>query len=140
MLLVVVLITDPAFFPVTLAGSTHVDWFGYEVTAGPGIDTNTTTIRGMCAPAGATTTGVFSMIWHTVSGNPVQRVRIWVLEGSTTPTIVNLYIVNNSASGGTSFLSSYPTPCNLPWTLTVESTQLATVYAAATLTYNVTAT
>ncbi len=45
--------------PLRSTSETRVDWFYYQVTSGPGIDTNTSTIRGMCAPSGATTVGVF---------------------------------------------------------------------------------
>lgn len=118
---------------------TRVDWFNYEVTAGPGIVTNYTTIRGMCAPSDATSAGIFSMVWSTSTGRPVELVRLSALEGSTTPVIVNLYVALNASAGGMSFLTTYPTPCAIPWNLGVASNQTVTVTAIATLTYNVTA-
>jgi hypothetical protein len=123
--------------PKTLSTLTKVEWYNYQVTAGPGIDTNVTAIRGMCAPSGAVTVPIFSMVWNTSTGKPVQLVRIWTVEGGN-PAVVNLYKAVNSSSGGTSFLSE-PYLCEGPWVLTAASNQTVTVNAIATLSYNYTA-
>ncbi|MGP8076431.1 MAG: hypothetical protein ACLP8Y_06855 [Thermoplasmata archaeon] len=122
--------------PLRSTTETRVDWFYYHATAGPGTDMTTSTIRGMCAPSGATTVGVFSMTWSTVSGKPVEEVRLWTLNYMTP---VNLYVASNASSGGTSFLATAPFPCSQVWILAVASNQAETVNAVATLTYNVTA-
>jgi hypothetical protein len=147
-IILVVLLTVLGLSVVVLEHSasttmTKVDWFSYEVTAGPGIDTNVTTIRGMCAPSDAITAGIFSMDWSTSTGKAVQQVRLWTLyppdPSHPLGTPVVLYEATNASTGGTSFVSSYPNPCSLPWNLNVASNQTATVTAIATLTYNYTA-
>jgi hypothetical protein len=135
-LLVLAAVLVAFVLPLKSTTQTKVDWFNHQVTADPGIDTNTSTVRGMCPPTDANAVGVFSMTWSTLSGIPVELVRVWTLEG-TTPT--NLYIASNATAGGTSFLATYPIPSSQPWILTVAANQTTTVDAVATLTYNVAA-
>lgn len=144
-LVVILFVALTVFAPLSETTLTKVDWFRYEVTAGPGIDSNSTTLHGipfMCAPSNATTVAVFSMVWSTSNGRPVELVRIWTLENlTTTPegVTVNLYLGFNASSGGTSILATYPTPCWGVWVLAVSSNATVTVTAIATLTYNYTA-
>ncbi len=127
---------------------TQVDWFHYQIASSPQAqanDSNFTLIPQLtyCAPDGALTTGVFSMVWLTLNGAPVRSVALWVVypSGSGNSLIygVNLYEGRNSSSGGTSFISAYPDPCGYDWLLQAASSQNVTVYAVATLTYNYTA-
>ena len=79
------------------------------------------------------------MVWNTTDGESIQQVRLWtVLPVLPQGKIVNLYLATNSSGGGTSFLSTYPDPCGLVWSLDVESTSTVTVLAITTLTYNYT--
>jgi hypothetical protein len=128
----------PSTNPATL---TRVEWFGYAIPGGPGVTDNGTTFTGtqFCAPSNAITVPIFSLVWTTSTGDPIQQVRLWTLlpilpQGR----IVNLYLATNSSSGGTSFLSTYPDPCGLIWNLDVEADIPVVVLATITLTYNYT--
>jgi hypothetical protein len=135
---VVVLLKSP---PTT---TTEVEWSHYKVPSGPGVNNNSTLIPGLhfCAPADATSAGIFAMAWNTSTGHSVQKVRLWTLlpPNATYPLGVPMILYQglNDSSGGTSFVSFYPFPCANSWTLDVESEQLVTVSVTASLTYNVT--
>lgn len=121
---------------------TKVEWFNYTIESSPGSGSNSTTMNhgaNFCGPSNAVTTPIFSMVWATVSGRPVPLVRISALEDPKSPRVVTLYAGVNQSSGGTSFLSPAPDPCDDVWTLAVTSTLPETTEAVATLTYNYTA-
>ncbi len=148
----IVLVLALAIVGVTLASLaassrtetlTKVEWFNYTVESSQDSVSNSTPMNhgtNFCGPSDAVTTPIFSLVWATASGRPVPLVRISALEDPKNPHVVNLYVAANQSSGGTSFLSPSPDPCDSVWTLAVTSTLPETTEAVATLTYNYTTT
>jgi hypothetical protein len=134
--------------PTTPETLTKVEWTHFILPAGPAASanrTNYTTILPLtyCAPQGATTVGLFSLVWSSSSGAAIQSMVIFLLTAPSaehplgSPDI--LYEGFNESYGGTSFLSFAPVPCTYPWTFGVESSFAVSVVGIMTLTYNYTA-
>jgi hypothetical protein len=117
-----------------------VEWSSFEVSGGTGDPNNVTVVPPFhyCAPSGATTIGIFSTTWDTLSGINVEQVAIWTVIPPDL-SVHFLYQETNESSGGTSFVSPYPTPCSLPWGFDVESSADVEVLFVTTPTYNSTA-
>ena len=126
---------------------TKVDWSHFTIPAGPGPSANDSNYTNypelsFCAPSGATTVGLFSMVWSSSSGAAIQSMVIFLILPPTTghslgsPEI--LYEGFNESSGGTSIISFYPNPCGYQWTFAAQSSFAVSVNGVITFTYNYT--
>lgn len=126
---------------VTPASQTVTKWSRYETNSG--VDNVTAIFPGtFCAPSGATSVPIFSMLWDTSNGQSAENVRLWTLYPPTPShplgQIVNLYSADNASHGGTSFESTYPAPCSYDWYIAVNASAPLAVSSLVTLTYNYT--
>lgn len=127
---------------------TQVDWFRYTVAGGPAAvkaGLNATFVDGLkfCPPSDAINVPTVSLLWDTTPELQVVDVRLWTLLPPTPShplgVPVVLYEGWNATSGGTSFTSAYPFPCDNNWILDDNSTSSVEISAVLTLTYNYTA-
>jgi len=133
--------------PASQETLTKVDWSRFTIPAGPGPSANDSNFTNypeltFCAPSGATTVGLFSMVWSSSSGAAIQSMVIFLILPPTTghplglPEI--LYEGFNESNGGTSIISFYPNPCGYQWTIAAQSSFAVSVNGVITFTYNYT--
>lgn len=126
---------------VAPTSQTVTKWFRYETDSGP---TNGTSIfpSTFCAPSGATSVPIFSMIWATSNGQSAESVRLLVLyppdPTHPEPHPVTFYESDNASHGGTSFESTYPAPCSYEQLISVNASAPLVVTSVVTISYNYT--
>lgn len=121
---------------------TAVKWFHISIEAALPANISSTILPPgtFCAPAHATSVGLFSMWWNTSGPVNLSFIRLTTLLPKLPPTVLFLYQANDSSSGGTSFASPSPIPCADDWFLYASAVQVETVSVSMALIYNYTAT
>jgi hypothetical protein len=142
-LVVIVAAISLVVYPRTSTeNQTVVEWSYYILPAGPNsTGKNSVLIPGFhfCPPSGATTNGLFSLIWRDSTGAIAEEVTLWTLIPPN-QGVDNLYLALNMTSGGTSFETFQGGVCGENWILEVVAATPMMVGFTTALTYNITAT
>lgn len=143
-LALVIVILILAVLPLTLQRQesfTAVKWSRVSIEAQLPANISSTILPPgkFCAPADATSAGLFSLLWNTSGPVNLTFIRVTVLLAELPLTVQTLYQANDSRAGGTSFASTFPFPCADDWFLYASANQVETVSVAMALIYNYTA-